>query len=156
MASPDELMQAAIDKTRSGIAKGQSPFGCAIARDGEVVAVCHNVVWDTTDITAHAEVTALREACRVTNSILLEDCIVAATCEPCPMCMSALHWARVKEVHFGATIADAEQAGFSELTLSAADVVRMGGSQIKLVPGTLREQCVELFHEWRQSGGKSY
>ena len=120
------------------------------------MAVCHNIVWDTTDITAHAEVTALREAWRVTDNILLEDCIVATTCEPCPMCMSALHWARVKEVHFGATIADAAQAGLSELTISAADVVRMGGSQVKLVPGTLREQCVELFHEWRRGGGKSY
>jgi tRNA(Arg) A34 adenosine deaminase TadA len=72
------------------------------------------------------------------------------------MCMSALHWARVREVHFGATIADAEQAGFRELKIAAADVLRLGGSQVKLVPGTMRAQCVALFQEWRQLGGRSY
>ncbi|MEM7290691.1 MAG: nucleoside deaminase [Pseudomonadota bacterium] len=102
-------MQLAIDKTREGIARGQSPFGCAIARDGVVIAVAHNTVLETTDITAHAEVNALRQACREVEDIHLAGAVVATTCEPCPMCMAALHWARVDTVYFGATIDDAEQ-----------------------------------------------
>ena len=133
MIDQTELMKMAIEKTREGIQNGQSPFGCAIARGDEILAVSHNVVWQTTDITAHAEVTALREACKAAGEILLEGCIVATTCEPCPMCMSALHWARVDTVYFGATIADAETAGFNELNLAAADLLKHGGSKIKLV-----------------------
>ncbi len=113
--TPEALMRLAIDKTHQGIAAGQTPFGCAIALGEQVVAVSHNCVHATTDITAHAEIVALREACKATGQIHLEGALVAATCEPCPMCMAALHWARVETVVYGATIADAESAGFNEL-----------------------------------------
>ena len=118
-----------------------------------MLAVCHNVVLATTDITAHAEVTAIRAACRETGSILLEGAIVATTCEPCPMCAAALHWARVDTVYFGATIDDATEAGFNELHLPAAQLLQLGGSTIKLVPGMLREPCRQLFDEWKQTPG---
>jgi guanine deaminase len=146
---PAELMRLAIAKCREGLAKGQSPFGCAIARDGEVIASSHNTVVLTTDITAHAEVNAIREGCRAINNILLEGAIVATTCEPCPMCMAALHWARVDTVYYGATIADADTAGFNELTLPAKELLRLGGSKLKLIPGVLPEECIELFAEWK-------
>lgn len=145
---PEELMRLAVDKCREGLDAGQSPFGCAIAIGDKVVACSHNTVALTTDITAHAEVNALREACLATDSILLEGAIVATTCEPCPMCMAALHWARVEKVYFGATIADAEKAGFNELQLPASDVLSLGGSDVQLIGGTLVEPCKELFDEW--------
>ena len=104
---PETLMRHAIEAAQRGIHAQQSPFGCAIARGDEIVAACHNIVWQSTDITGHAEITALREACRKTDQVLLNDCVVATTCEPCPMCMAALHWARVQTVYYGATIADA-------------------------------------------------
>lgn len=146
---PSDLMQLAIEKCRQGIAAGQSPFGCAIARNGEVISCSHNTVVQTTDITAHAEVNAIREACREIGSIFLDGSIVATTCEPCPMCMSALHWARVDTVYYGATIADADDAGFNELQLPAAELLRMGGSKLKLVPQVLPAECRELFKEWK-------
>jgi tRNA(Arg) A34 adenosine deaminase TadA len=145
---PAELMQLAIDICRQGLAAGQSPFGCAIARDGELLASSHNTVLATTDITAHAEVNAIRAACRQTGNILLEGAIVATTCEPCPMCMSALHWARVDTVYFGASIADAAVAGFNELQLPAGELLRLGGSKLKLIPGVLPQECRQLFAEW--------
>jgi guanine deaminase len=145
---PAELMQLAIDICRQGLAAGQSPFGCAIARDGELLACSHNTVLATTDITAHAEVNAIRAACRQTGHILLEGAIVATTCEPCPMCMAALHWARVDKVYFGASIADAAVAGFNELQLPAGEVLRLGGSKLKLIPGVLPQECKQLFAEW--------
>jgi guanine deaminase len=146
-----DLMRLALAKARDGIAAGQTPFGCAIARGDEVLAVAHNTVWQTTDITAHAEINAIRESCRHAESILLEGAIVATTCEPCPMCMAALHWARVEAVYFGATIADAASAGFHELSLPAAEVVRLGKSPVKLIGGCLADECRQLFGEWRAS-----
>lgn len=151
---PAELMQLAIDKCREGLALGQSPFGCAIARDGELLSCSHNTVVLTTDITAHAEVNAIREACRHTGKILLEGAIVATTCEPCPMCMAALHWARVDTVYFGATIADADTAGFNELQLPAKELLRLGGSKLKLIPGLLPDECKQLFAEWNANPNK--
>jgi len=146
-------MQMAIDRAREGLARGQSPFGCAIARGDEVVAACHNCVYLTTDITAHAEVTAIREACTHTGCITLDGAMVATTCEPCPMCMSALHWARVDTVYYGATIADARDAGFNELTIPARQVLELGGSAVKLVPGVLEAECRALFAEWKSNAG---
>ncbi len=145
---PAELMLLAIQKCREGLALGQSPFGCAIARDGEVLSSSHNSVVLTTDITAHAEVNAIREACRHAGDIFLAGSIVATTCEPCPMCMAALHWARVDTVYYGASIADAAAAGFNELQLPAAELLRLGGSQLKLIPGLLTQECKELFADW--------
>ena len=148
---PTELMRLAIDKARAGIAAGQTPFGCAIARDDELLVVAHNTVWATTDITAHAEVNALRQACRSTGQVLLTGAVVATTCEPCPMCMAALHWARVDTVYFGATVGDATIAGFNELQVPASEVIRLGGGRVKLVPGLRADECTELFAEWQAS-----
>jgi tRNA(Arg) A34 adenosine deaminase TadA len=148
MISPDDLMRMAIDTCRQGLVRGQSPFGCAIAVGDRVISNEHNTVVLTTDITAHAEVNAIRAANRQVKNIFLEGAIVATTCEPCPMCMAALHWARVDTVYYGATIADAEKAGFNELQLPAAELLRLGGSKLKLVSGTLADECRELFNEW--------
>lgn len=148
--TPESLMQLAIEQCREGIAQGQTPFGCAIQLDGQVIAAAHNTVWQTIDITAHAEINALREACHHSGHPLLKGAIVATTCEPCPMCAAALHWARVEKVYFGATIADAKEAGFSELDLPAEKVIAAGGGSTILVPNLLRDPCRELFDLWQQ------
>jgi tRNA(Arg) A34 adenosine deaminase TadA len=147
----EALMRLAIDAARRGIQHGQSPFGCAISLDGAPIAVSHNRVFDSTDITAHAEITALREACSKARRIHLQGAIVASTCEPCPMCMSALHWARVDLVYCGATIEDATDVGFNELRVSAAELIRLGRSPVELVQGIMVEDCRALFKEWRAS-----
>lgn len=141
-------MRLAIAKSREGIAQGQSPFGCAIALGDRVLAVEHNRVLLTTDITAHAEITALRSACREAGAIHLRSAIVATTCEPCPMCLAALHWAQVGRVYYGAEITDAQAEGFNELTIAATDMVRLGASRIQLRSGLLRIECRDLFAEW--------
>ena len=157
MYDSEKLMRLAIDKCREGIAAGQSPFGCAIAQGDRLLAVSHNTVLNTTDITAHAEINALREGCRCADNIFLDSALVATTCEPCPMCMAALHWARVKKVVYGATIQDADGAGFNELQVPASEIISMGGSQIELVPGVLQQECRDLFRLWRQNpNARSY
>lgn len=146
--APDVLMQLAVEKCREGLARGQSPFGCAIALEEEVIAVAHNTVSLTTDITAHAEVNAVRAGCQHTGEIFLAGATVATTCEPCPMCMAALHWARVETVYYGAGISDAKRAGFNELQVPASELIRIGGSKLQLEGGVLRDECRELFDQW--------
>jgi tRNA(Arg) A34 adenosine deaminase TadA len=148
MISPDELMRVAIQVSREGLAAGQSPFGCAIALGDRIVARSHNTVVWSTDITAHAEINAIRAANHSTSSIHLNGAIVATTCEPCPMCMAALHWARVDAVYYGATIEDASRAGFNELALPAQTLLATGGSSVKLVGDTLAQECRGLFDDW--------
>ena len=145
------LMQLALDTASEGIRAGQTPFGCAIRLgDGQIVAK-HNTVFESKDITAHAEVNAIREANRVSGEMHLTGAIVATTCEPCPMCMAALHWARVREVYFGATIADAADAGFNEIDLAAADVVKAGGNKVILQGGVMHSECREQMQSWAKS-----
>lgn len=141
-------MQMAIDVCREGLARGQSPFGCAIAIGDRVVARTHNTVVLTTDITAHAEVNAIRAGNKTVGDIFLAGGIVATTCEPCPMCMAALHWARVDTVFFGASIDDAAEAGFNELRLPAQELLKQGASPVRLEGGVEAEGCRRLFAEW--------
>jgi len=151
---PAELMQLAIEKTLAGIAAGESPFGCALVLGDKVLAVEHNTVLSSTDITAHAEVNALRTACRLHADITLPGAIVATTCEPCPMCMSALHWAQVEHVYYGATIEDATAAGFNELQIPCEQIATLGGSRVKLSGELLAKECRELFAIWGARGDR--
>jgi guanine deaminase len=144
-----DFMRLAIEKTREGIAAGQSPFGSAIVRDGAIVAVTHNTVWKTTDPTAHAEVNCIRAAATNLKTISLDGCTLYSTTEPCPMCLSAIHWAKIDRVVFGATIADAAMAGFAELFVSAKDLAMMGRSPLKVESGLLQQECAALFAEWK-------
>ncbi len=151
------LMGRAIAACRDSIAAGQTPFGCVIARNGEVVASAHNTVWQDTDITAHAEINAIRSACRALATIDLTGCDLYTTCEPCPMCLAASHWARIRTLYFGATIADAAAAGFHELHLPAAELARLGGSPLVVVEGIERAACRALFKAWQKGpGARSY
>jgi guanine deaminase len=147
-----EYMRLAIRKAQEGISRGQSPFGSAIVRAGHAVAVTHNTVWLTCDPTAHAEVNCIRAAATALKTISLQGCTLYSTTEPCPMCLSAIHWAKIDRVVFGATIADATTAGFSELGVPAATLAQMGGSPLVVESGLLQQECAALFDEWLKSG----
>lgn len=144
----DHYMQLAIEKARAAIAADQSPFGACIVRDGQILACEHNVVWQTTDSTAHAEVTAIRAACRAVNDVKLTGATLYSTTEPCPMCFAAIHWAGIARIVYGASIADAARAGFGELTISNVDMKRLGGSPVEIAPPILTPQAAALFDEW--------
>lgn len=152
-APEEKFMRLAADKAREGIAAGQTPFGACIvkAAGGEVVCVEHNTVWASTDITAHAEVVAIRAACRKLSTIDLSDCIIYSTCEPCPMCFAACHWAGLSRIVYGARIADAQTAGFRELTISNRRMKSLGGSHVEIVPDFMREDCRALFGLWLET-----
>jgi len=151
-----DFMDAAIRAAREGIGKGQSPFGACIAKGGKIVSCEHNRVWERTDSTAHAEIEAIRKACKKLGTIDLSGCMIYSTTEPCPMCFSAIHWARISVIFYGATIKDAKKYGFSELEICNAMMAEVGGKRIPLRQEFMREDCMALFAEWKASEGKSY
>eukprot|EP01065_Artemidia_motanka_P049755 TRINITY_DN8337_c2_g1_i1.p2 TRINITY_DN8337_c2_g1~~TRINITY_DN8337_c2_g1_i1.p2 ORF type:complete len:265 (+),score=61.46 TRINITY_DN8337_c2_g1_i1:120-914(+) len=108
-------MQAAVDEAREGLLKGEGgPFGCAIVKDGTVVARAHNMVLQTNDPTAHAEVTCIRKASSRLGRFDLSDCVLYTSCEPCPMCFGAIHWAKIPVCVYAADRNDAAEAGFDD------------------------------------------
>ena len=149
------FMRLAIEKAMEGVDAGGSPFGACIVKDGKVVACAHNVVWQTTDITAHAEVHCIREACRELVTIDLEGCTVYTTTEPCPMCFSAIHWAHCGRIVFGTSIADAQAAGFRELTISSEQMKSLGGSEVEIEGGFLRDECMAVFEAFNARPDKA-
>ena len=152
----EQFMQMAIATCREGIEAGQSPFGACIARHGDVIACSHNCVWLNTDITAHAEVQAIREACRKVNSIHLDGATIYSTTEPCAMCFGAIHWARIARIVYGATVKDAQSFGFSELPIDDQTMKRLSNSPIELVPGVLAGEAIDLFRVWKNRDGVAY
>lgn len=147
--TPDpSFMRMAITAALKGISEGQSPFGACIVRDGNVLSCTHNTVWKTTDSTAHAEINAIRDACRMTSSIDLSGATIYSTTEPCPMCFSAIHWAKISRIVFGTRISDAREAGFSELDISNDRMAQMGHSNLVVVPDFLRDEARGLFRQW--------
>jgi len=153
-AADERFMRLAIDAATQGIEKGQSPFGACIVKDGNVLSCCHNVVWATTDITAHAEVQAIRTACAKLGTIDLSGCTIYSTCEPCPMCFSACHWARIARIVYGARIADAQAIGFNELTVPNEQMKQLGRSPVEVRSGCLRDENIRLFELWLRQGDR--
>lgn len=148
-----EFMGMAVKKARQGILSGQTPFAACITDiGGTVIALAHNRVWQGTDITAHGEISAIRDACARTGSVDLTGCTIYSTTEPCPMCFSAIHWARIRRIVFGASIADAAAAGFNELPISNQTMKKEGESPVVVQGGCRAEECRTLFTEWKNSG----
>lgn len=109
-----EFMEMAAKLAEDNVDRGGGPFGAVVVRNGEVVATGVNTVTLSNDPTAHAEVNAIREACRKENTFSLKGCTVYSSCEPCPMCLSALYWAGVSRIYFGNTQRDADRINFSD------------------------------------------
>lgn len=150
-------MAAAIAAAEAAMAAGQTPFGSAVVRAGAVVASAGNSVWRDIDPSAHAEVNAVRAACRSLGRIDLSDCVLCSTCEPCPMCFTTAHWARIPRIVYGASIADAARAGFNELALGNERIKSLAGLAVELVPGVRVDECRALFERWcRRPGARPY
>ena len=150
----ERFMREAIRVAYMGIEKGQSPFGAVVVdrKTGEIVARAYNTVVKDNDPTAHAEVNAIRKAARKLKTYNLKGHVIFSTCEPCPMCFSAIHWANLDEVYFGATIEDAERCGFREIKLHNREIKRLGGRRVRvrIHDGVLRDECVKMMNAWKK------
>ncbi len=141
-------MRLAIEKAKEGIRKGQTPFGACIVRRNKVVSSAHNLVWKNTDITAHAEIIAIRDACRKLKSIDLLGCTIYSTCEPCPMCFAACYWAGIKRIVYGSSIKDAKRIGFNELLVTNRKMKILSKTKLQIESGFIKEECAEVFKIW--------
>lgn len=150
--SDEQFMQQAMAICLEGIEAGQTPFGAVIVRDDKVLAAAHNRVWLNHDATAHAEVNAIRMAGESLGHPLLEGATLYSTAEPCPMCFSAIHWARIQRVVFGARIEDVQRYAFHELPITNQQMRQLGKSDIEIVPDFMRDRCIELFERWQSLG----
>jgi guanine deaminase len=110
-----KYIELAIELAANNVESGQGgPFGAVIVKDDKIIATAVNTVTSSNDPTAHAEVNAIREACKNLNSFQLDDCEIYSSCEPCPMCLGAIYWSRAKKLYFAANKEDARQAGFDD------------------------------------------
>jgi tRNA(Arg) A34 adenosine deaminase TadA len=148
MPANPAFMQMAIDLATENVTSGAGgPFGAVVVRAGEVIATGVNCVTANNDPTAHAEVMAIREACRVLGDFQLTGCEVYTSCEPCPMCLAAIYWSRCAAIFFGNTAADAAKAGFDDSFLYT-EVKKPIEDRAIPTAQLLPEQAIVSFNTW--------
>ena len=145
-----QALELAVENVRAG--RG-GPFAALVVKDGAVIASGVNLVTSTNDPTAHAEVVAIRAACRALGAFQLFGCDVYATCEPCPMCLGAIYWARPVRVFFAATRADAAAAGFDDSLIYEEILQPLDARRIPWIP-LMRAQAQVVFREWQVKGDR--
>ena len=144
----NEFLQQAIALANASVDAGGGPFGAVIVRDGEVIGRGHNRVTLDNDPTAHAEVQAIRDACGRLNDFSLAGSVLYASCEPCPMCMAAIYWARIERVLFAASGEDASRAGFDD-RLIAREICQPYAERSLPVAQCACEGFDSSFAKWR-------
>ena len=146
--SHERFMMRAIELAERGVDDGLGgPFGCVVVKDGEIVGEGCNQVTSTNDPTAHAEVVAVREACRNLGSFQLTGCDVYTSCEPCPMCLGAIYWARPARIFIAGTREDAAAAGFDD-DLFYSELEKPNDDRELKMESLLREESQRVFERW--------
>lgn len=155
MSTAIQFMQEAIRLSRYGMQHNEGgPFGCVIVKEGNIIGRGWNKVTSTCDPTAHAEVVAIRDACKTLGTYQLTGCEVYTSCEPCPMCMGAIYWARPDKVYFANTKEDAANAGFDDSFIYTE--LAMPVTDRSIVLSCLgREEAVKVFQEWMEKQDKT-
>ena len=143
-------IELSVENVRSG--RG-GPFAALVVRDGEVVAEGTNEVTTLNDPTAHAEIVAIRRACAALGAFQLDGCEVYTTCEPCPMCLGAIYWARPDRVYFGSSAADAAEAGFDDAEIYEQLAVPHEQRRIPMVQ-IMRDEALRAFRVWGEKGDR--
>lgn len=152
--TPETFIRRAIQLAEENAATGQGgPFGCIIVKDGRVIAEGTNLVSGTNDPTAHAEIVAIRAACEALGSFQLTGCHVYASCEPCPMCLGAIYWARPAVLYYAASQRDAAEAGFDDAHIREQLAIPDGERSLRTVR-LETEEAKRPFDAWKASQGK--
>jgi tRNA(Arg) A34 adenosine deaminase TadA len=148
------FMREAIRLSRQKMRANQGgPFGAIVVCDGKIVGRGWNRVNATNDPTAHAEMAAIREACRKLKRFHLEDCALYTSCEPCPMCLGAVYWARLKEVFYANTRKDAAKIQFDDNMIYNEICLPLPRRKIRMTP-LLRKEALKVFAEWKNKADK--
>ena len=149
MEKDNEYMRRAIALADESVRRGGGPFGAVIVKDGEIVAEGSNSVTLLNDPTAHAEVSAIREACRRLGTFHLDGCTIYTSCEPCPMCLGAIYWAGIKQIFYGNNRKDAADIGFADDFIYEELERPLEARRLPIRP-LLREEAQESFHLWEK------
>lgn len=152
--SGDEFMRRAIALSHERMEAGEGgPFGAVIVRDGAIVAEGWNQVTSENDPTAHAEIVAIRRACTALDNFVLDDCEIYTSCEPCPMCLSAIYWARLKCLYYGNSKDDAAGIGFDDAYLYREVGLAPGERSVPAIR-LLADEALEAFRAWEAKPDK--
>lgn len=146
-----EAIRLSVEKMQAGFG---GPFGCVIVRNGKIIARGFNNVTSSNDPTAHAEVDAIRKACKELGTFQLDDCELYTSCEPCPMCLGAIYWARPQVVYYGSTKADAAKIGFDDQFIYEEIEKPMTQRSIPFIQ-FMREEALESFRAWQNKPDKT-
>lgn len=147
----EAFMRLAIEKAREGIGNGELPFGACIAKKGKVFGCAHNTILSDMDLTAHAEMNAIHEACKELKTLDLSGCTIYCTCVPCPMCLGALMLANVEKVVYGARIDDVRMDGFTVVDTPEELFRIIGEGKVAVAGNFMREENLKLFREWEMA-----
>lgn len=147
-------MKIAHDEAKKGMQKNEGgPFGCVIVKNGTIVGRGHNTVIGDKDPTCHAEINAIRSACKKLKRFDLSDCELYTTCEPCPMCLSAIYWARIKKVYYACDRKDAKKIGFSDKHIYDVLSGKHVKKEVKMIQVDKKEMK-DLLIEWKNKEDK--
>lgn len=150
MTREEKFMNEAITLSQNGVRNNEGgPFGCVIVKDDVIIGRGNNKVTSSNDPTAHAEVVAIRDACKNLGTFQLEGCEVFTSCEPCPMCLGAIYWARPKAVYFANTREDAASIGFDDSMIYEELGIDLDKRKIPII-NIGREDALKVFEEWQK------
>jgi len=152
-ADHERFMAIAIEEAKLGAAMGEQPFGAVVARNGEVIVRTRSLKVSTSDTTAHSETLAIKHATQKLKQRTLPDCVFYCTCEPCPMCLGAIYWARPGCVYYGCTHEDAAAAGFDDAFIYDQLQVPPGERRIPM-QALMRAEAQAAFDAWRRLDGR--
>jgi len=150
----EEFMREAIRLSRESVKNGGGPFGAVIVKNGKIIAAASNKVTQENDPTAHAEVSAIREAAKKLNTFNLSGCEIYTSCEPCPMCFGAVYWARLDKLYFANTKQDAKSIGFDDSFIYEEINLPYEKRKIPNIQ-LLRNEAIEAFKDWEKKDDKT-
>ena len=155
MTREEKFMMEAIALSGNGLRNNEGgPFGCVVVKDDQIVGRGNNRVTSANDPTAHAEIVAIRDACQNLNSFQLLDCEIYTSCEPCPMCLGAIYWARPKAVYFANNRVDAAAIGFDDSMIYDEMMLELDKRKIP-IRSIGREHALKIFREWEEKEDKT-
>ena len=149
----NEFMKRAIELSIKSVNTDGGPFGCVIVKDGKIVAEGSNKVTSTNDPTAHGEIVAIRDACKKLNDFNLQGSELYSTCEPCPMCLSAIYWARIKKIYYANTREDARKIDFDDSLIYSEFKKNIDERKIPMIQ-IMRNEALEAFQLWEKKTDK--
>lgn len=155
MTREEKFMQEAIALSKKGMDNNEGgPFGCVIVKDDKIVGRGNNQVTSANDPTAHAEVVAIRDACKNLGTFQLDGCEVFTSCEPCPMCLGAIYWARPKVIYYANHREDAASIGFDDSMIYKEFSASLKERRIPII-SLGRKEAIKVFEQWSEKGDKA-